>query len=113
MTLDVTNMFREILLHTNENDYHRYLVRNSQGNTQDCLMLCLTFGVASSPFLAMRVLCQQTEDYNEDYPTASSIILLSFNVDDCLTGADTVKEAKDIRSQLCSLLYQTGMTLRK
>ena len=112
MTSDVSEMFREILLHPDE-DYHRYLVRNSQGNIQDWRMLRLTFGVASSPFLAKRVLRQLAEDYKEDYPTASSIILSSFYVDDSLTGADTVQEAEDIRSQLCSLLQKAGMTLRK
>ena len=113
MTSDVSEMFREILLHPDEKDYHRYLVRNSQGNIQDWHMLHLTFGVASSPFLAKRVLRQLAEDYKEDYPTASSIILLSFYVDDCLTGADTVQEAEDIRSQLCSLLQRAGVILRK
>ena len=103
-------MFRKILLHPDEKDYHRYLVRNSQGNIQDWRMLRLTFGVASSPFLATTVLRQLAEDYKEDYPTASSIILSSFYVDDCLTGANTVQEAEDIRSQLCSLLQKAGMT---
>ena len=80
MTSDVSKMFREILLHPDEKYYHRFLVRNSQGNIQDWRMLRLTFGVSSSPFLATRVLCQLAKDIKEDYPTASSIILSSFYV---------------------------------
>ena len=74
MTLDVSQMFEEILLHSNEKDFHQYLACNSQGNIEDWHILCLTFRVASSPILAMSVLCQLAED-NKDYPIVSSIIL--------------------------------------
>ncbi len=76
-------------------------------------MTRLTFGVASSPFLATQVLHQMAEDYQCSHPKAAKLIMSAFYVDDCLTGANTVKEATEIREELNSLLAEGKMTLRK
>lgn len=76
-------------------------------------MTRLTFGVASSPFLATQVLRQMAKDYQDSHPKAAKIIMSAFYVDDCLTGANTVMEATEIREELNSLLAEGKMTLRK
>jgi len=48
-TADISNMYREILFHPAGRDFHRYLVRNSNGEIEDWRMKHLTFGVSSSP----------------------------------------------------------------
>ena len=55
MTADIGKMFREIALDPGEHEYHRFLLTAEEGQIEDWRMLCLTFGVASSPFLATRV----------------------------------------------------------
>ena len=52
-------------------------------------------------------------DHQAEYPKASEVIRTSFYVDDCLTGTNTVEEASSLQHQLCALLKQAGMTLRK
>ena len=73
----------------------------------------LTFGVTSSPFLATKVLRQLAEDYQSEFPRAAQIIKESFYVDDCLTGADTLEEAKLVRQELNEVMRKGAMTLRK
>ncbi len=53
---DISKMFREVLLHPDDRDLHRFLFRDEHGNIQDCRMKRVTFGVTSSPFLASQVI---------------------------------------------------------
>ena len=113
MSADISKMFREICLHLDEMDYHRYITTDEEGKTVDCRMKRLTFGVASSPFLATQVLRQLAQTQQAEYPEAAEVILASFYVDDCLAGTDTLEEAVHLREQLNALLATAGMTLRK
>ncbi len=113
LTADVSKMFREICLHPDECDYHRFLLRDTAGELRDLRMKRLTFGVSSSPFLATQVLRQLAENHRHQFPEAAEVVLNSFYVDDCLTGASTVKLAIQLREQLCQLLQIAGMLLRK
>ncbi len=106
-------MFREIVLHQEEKDLHRYLHRDETGQIRDYRMQRLTFGVRSSPFIATTVIQHLTQTHMETHPLAAKIILTQFYVDDCLSGAATNAEADHIRQQLCNLLSLAGMTLRK
>ena len=73
----------------------------------------MTFGITSSPFLASKVLLQVAEDHAEQYPQAAEVVRNSFYVDDCLTGAATLAEAEQLRSDLNALLSLGCLTLRK
>ena len=73
----------------------------------------LTFGIASSPFLATRVLHQMADDYQDKYPEAAAMVKKSFYVDDWLTGANTPEEALQKLQDLCSLVAEGQMVLRK
>ncbi len=87
--------------------------RDKAGQYQDYRMTRLTFGVTSSPFLATQVLRQLASDYEQEFPEASALILSSFYVDDCLTGANNLEEATHISEALNHLLDKAQMTLRK
>ena len=112
LTSDISKMFREVVLDSSERDYHRFL-RRKESQLEDWRMKRLTFGVSSSPYLASQVLRQVAVDHQAEYPKASEVIRTSFYVDDCLTGTNTVEEASSLQHQLCALLKQAGMTLRK
>ncbi len=75
-------MFREIVLHESEGDWHRYLHRSSDGTVTDHWMKRLTFGIWSSPFLATRVIQHLAEQYPHSHPRAAQTILNEFYVDD-------------------------------
>ena len=110
---DISKMFREVGLHPDEQDFHRFLRRDERSFLQDHRMMRLTFGVTSSPFLATQLLRQVAHDYKEEFPDAAAVILSTFFVDDCLMGADTVEEAQTLRESQNALLFEAKMTLRK
>lgn len=56
LTADITKMFREIGLNEADQDFHRFLLRDQEGDYQEWKMTRLTFGVSSSPYLATQVL---------------------------------------------------------
>ncbi len=58
MTSDISKMFREIVLQSSENNFHRFFQRNQNGHLEEWRMRHLTFCVKSSPFLATQVLRQ-------------------------------------------------------
>ena len=68
----------------------------------------LTFGVASSPFLATQVLRRLAKDHYNDFPRASNVLSYSFYLDDCLTGAETVKEAIFLQHELLPTSYESS-----
>ena len=93
---------------------HRFLAKDPDTNQlHNCRMKRLTFGIASSPFLATRVLHQMADDYQDKYPEAAAMVKKSFYVDDCLTGANTPEEALQKLQDLCSLVAEGQMVLRK
>ncbi len=113
MSADISKMFREIGLAEPDRDLHRFLHENSDGQIQDWRMCRVTFGITSSPFLASKALLQVAEDHKNTFPKAAQVVNQSFYVDDCLTGADSLTEAKQLRSDLNSLLSLACFTLRK
>ncbi len=113
MSADISKMFREILLNPEECDFHRFVMRSTSGSILDCRMDRLTFGVKCSPFLATQVLRTLADLHHYSHPSASTAIKESFYVDDFLSGADTVELANALRIELCDLLSQAGMVLRK
>jgi len=73
----------------------------------------VTFGVASSPFLATQALQQLATDFEPQIPSASKVLRKSFYVDDCLTGADSKLEATALQQSLTQLLEKRNFQLRK
>ncbi len=113
LSADISKMFREIALNLEDRDLHRFLMRDARGDVRDCRMERLTFGVNCSPYIATQVLHHLANIYSTSHPLASKAILTAFYVDDFLSGADSVDAADHLRKELCDLLTQAGMTLRK
>ncbi len=113
VTADISKMFREIVLHPDERNYHRFVFRTDNGHLVSARMRRLTFGVTSSPYLATQTLHKLAEECRQQYPLASHTIRHLFYVDDCLAGADTFNQAKELVNELIPALSSIGMTLRK
>ena len=84
MSTDISKMFREVSLHLEDRDLHRYVMKNEneEGLVEDWRMTRVTFGVTSSPFLATQVLRQVAIDHQQEFPEAAALITSSFYVDD-------------------------------
>jgi len=113
LSADISKMFREIRLDPAHQDLHRFILRDQGGAIRDCRMERLTFGVASSPFLATQTLRFLAESFNHKYPRAAHWIKTTFYVDDFVSGAQDTSDATNVREELCALLNENSMSLRK
>ena len=111
---DVAKMYREVLLHPEDQPLHKYIWRESPEQPwKEYQMTRVTFGVAASPYLAEKTLQQVAADHGEEHPTAQWHVLHSFYVDDFLGGAASVEEATLLYQQLSSMLEKGNFHLRK
>lgn len=105
-------MYLQILLYDDDRHYQRILWRRDR-EIETYQFNTLTFGVASSPFLATRVLQQSAVDEHRDYPKAAKILKNHLYMDDLLSGADSIEETREIRNELIALLARGGFTIRQ
>ncbi|XP_071568475.1 uncharacterized protein [Temnothorax nylanderi] len=113
-TADIAKMYRQILIDNRDVDYQRILWRSSPSEpVADYRLLTVTYGTASAPYLALRVLLQLVKDYGDEFPLAALVLRLLTYVDDCTFGADNRDLALQIRDQLIALLAKGGFRLRK
>ena len=114
ITGDVSKMYRAVELEEADRDLHRFLWRATKdGPIKDLRMTRVTFGVASSPFLAVQALQKTAQDFGYQFPLAKDHVLNSFYVDDLLAGADSPEDALQLQRQLRQLLFKGGFDLRK
>ena len=111
---DISKMYREILLSPVDRPLHRFLWRKELTDPwQDFEMQRVTFGVTSSPYIAIKTLMQTATDFGQSFPQAQKHIRESFYVDDFFGGADSVKEASMLRQQINEILSHGGFTIKK
>ena len=68
---DIQKMYREVLLHPEDQPLHRFVWRkDTTGEWLEYQMTRVTFGVASSPYLAVKTLQQTGQDFGREFPTA-------------------------------------------
>ncbi|XP_039308423.1 uncharacterized protein LOC120356777 [Solenopsis invicta] len=82
-------------------------------NLQEFRLNTVTYSLAYAPFLAMRTLRQLAVDEEIRFPHAAVVIQRDTYVDDILTGADTLDEARVLRDELTGLCAAGGFPLRK
>ncbi|XP_018360617.1 PREDICTED: uncharacterized protein LOC108759610 [Trachymyrmex cornetzi] len=111
---DVEKMYRQIQVDPRDVNYQRILWRSSPSTAiQEYQLLTVTYGTASAPFLALRVLRQLAEDEGHDLPLGRHALFTSMFVDDALFGADSKDTVREIRDQLVALLARGQFVLRK
>lgn len=105
-------MYRAVSLPESDKDLHRFIWRNDPGSPlKDFRMTRLTFGVASSSFIANTCIKDNALDFATEYPDAAKEVERSLYVDDCLTGSDSVEGAVALREDLYKLLSKGGYLL--
>ncbi|XP_014215940.1 uncharacterized protein LOC106644786 [Copidosoma floridanum] len=113
-TTDVVQMFRQILVHLDDRDWQRVLWRSSAVEPiMDYRCTTITYGTASAPYLALKVMQTLTTDGAETHPHAAETLRRRLYVDDLFAGADTLDQARQQRDETIQLLSSAGMALGK
>lgn len=113
-TADIEKMFRQILVHEDDQIYQKIIWRiSADQQLQDYQLATVTYGTKAAPFLAMMTLRQLAEDESETFPEASKVLKNQFYMDDLLSGSHTIESAKQLQADLIELLRSGGFNLRK
>lgn len=114
MTADIAKMFRQVEVRQEEWNFQRILWRESPNDeVTDFWLTVVTYGLASSPFNAVRTLNQCALDHEAEFPQAAQTVRDDFYVDDLLTSAESVEEAITMKKNLIALLRKGGFELTK
>ncbi|GFX61451.1 integrase catalytic domain-containing protein [Trichonephila clavipes] len=111
---DVQKMYRMIWINPDQRKLQRILWRENMDEPIKTFELStVTYGTTSAPFLATRTLKQLALDEAGNFPLGSSVVMSDMYIDDVLTGADTLLEAKELKNQLINIFAKGGMVLHK
>ncbi|KAJ8975408.1 hypothetical protein NQ317_018679 [Molorchus minor] len=106
--------FKRDYLNEKQRPLQRILWRDDPSQEVEVYNLnTVTFGLASSPFLAVRCVKQLALDFVGTNPKASEVLSRDFYVDDMLSGADSEEEAIQICRNVSDILGSGGFDLRK
>jgi len=111
---DIRQMYRQIKVHPDDQNFQLILWRDAPTKPLETYKLgTVTYGMNSSPYLALKTLDQLAKDEGEAFPQAAKVLRSQIYVDDIITGADDEKAALELREQLVQLLQRGGFELRK
>lgn len=113
---DIQQMYRQTLIDPCHRDYQRIFWRFNRDNpVQEYRLNTVTYGVASAPFLACRVIQQLVHDEGDAFPLAKEVLSsgMGIYVDDIVTGRDSLKEALAAKAQIIGLFNLGKLHLRK
>lgn len=107
-------MYRQIKVSSTDCEYQHILWRyNPSESLLEYELSTVTYGVASSPFQAIRVLHQLEDDEGDPYPKARSVLSTQTYVDDIISGAGTIEQTLQLQQQVIQLLNRGGLDLKK
>jgi hypothetical protein len=110
-TADIVKMYRQVKITDDDQSKHRIFWREDPA--QPIQEYSLTYGTASAPYLAVRVLQQLSNDEQDSLPLAAEVAKADFHVDDLMSGADTEEDAIRIQDELLELMRWGCLELRK
>ncbi|XP_072933674.1 uncharacterized protein [Epargyreus clarus] len=115
-TADLEKMFRQIWLHSSDQNLQKIIWRNSPlDHLREYQLATVTYGTKAAPFLAMMTLRQLARDEKSNYPDsmAPEVLESSFYMDDLVHGSHTPEEAKQLQVDLINILNSGGFNIRK
>ncbi|XP_053597998.1 uncharacterized protein LOC128668657 [Microplitis demolitor] len=112
-TTDVEKMFRQILVHPEDQKFQRILWINENNQVQDFDLCTVTYGTTSAPYLAGRTLQQLLLDEGHDFPVAVEPFQKGSYVDDITGGADDIKSLNAIATQVEEMALRGCFPLAK
>jgi hypothetical protein len=113
-TSDIVKMFRQILVHPDDQDLQRILWNSGEpGPPIDFRLQTVIYGTACAPFLAIRTLRELASLERDNLPLGAASLDDDSYVDDILSGADTLPDALRRRDELIELLAKGKFELGK
>ncbi|KAJ8966106.1 hypothetical protein NQ317_017401 [Molorchus minor] len=107
-------MYLQINVVEEHRDVQRIVWRsNSNEPVRDFRLNVVSFGVNSSPWLALRTMKQLAQEGKASHPRASKILENGLYMDDVCVGFATVSEALKAKAELIDLLGGAGFQLHK
>ncbi|XP_070072650.1 uncharacterized protein [Drosophila takahashii] len=110
---DIQRMYRCIEMHPEDSQFQRIWWRDKTGELKEFRLTTVTFGTASAPYTAIRVIHQIAQDERENYPLAEKVLKREIYVDDVQSGHETTDGAIRVRNDVIAALRSAGMYLRK
>ncbi|XP_055632763.1 uncharacterized protein LOC129773201 [Toxorhynchites rutilus septentrionalis] len=111
ISADIPKMYRQVGI---DDDFLRIFWRNSSDDALKVYALkTVTYGLASSPFLATMALRQLANDEEQRYPLAATTVKKSFYIDDMLADANSLEESMELLRQVIGLLNDGGFDIHK
>ncbi|GJQ66082.1 hypothetical protein Trydic_g4164 [Trypoxylus dichotomus] len=112
-TSDIEKMCRQCNIMAKQRDLQRIVWRSKKNEELKHFRLnTITYGTASSSYLACRVLYQVAIENENEFPEASNVIKNDFYMDDLLSGAEHVQNALKLKDEIsrniCRLLNVEG-----
>lgn len=100
---DIEKMYRQIQVHPQDRDLQRILWRNGPKEIKEFQLNTVTYGLSCAPFLAIRTLRQLADDENWKSPIGAAVLRSDVYMDDILTGAATLSDAKETASTVADM----------
>lgn len=104
-TSDILKMYRQILVHKSQTRYQRIIWRYNESDDIEIYELnTITYGTAPASYLSTQCLQYLADLEVDNFPLGAIVVRNDFYVDDLLTGADTLFDAKLLRDEVILLL---------
>lgn len=114
MTADICKMFRQVEIQPIHWDLQRILWRSdTKEPIRDYWLTVVTYGLAASPYLAVKALKQCASDAEKEMPRAAQVVQNDFYMDDLLTSVESEPQANTLKLELTELLHRGGFELAK
>ncbi|XP_071642941.1 uncharacterized protein [Temnothorax longispinosus] len=114
LTADIIKMYRQIQVHPSQTRYQRIMWRDSPvTEVKTYELTTVMYGTSSASYLATRCLKHLAELRHDKYPAGLIRVQRDFYMDDLLTGADSITEAREARDEVIALLREGGFELSK
>ena len=111
---DVEKMYRQIIVAPHQRRFQRIIFREDPSEKLRIYDLnTVTYGTAAASYEATRCLQELGFLHREIFPEAAENIISRFYVDDFISGAETVDEAKKLMDDVVKILSSAEMKLRK
>lgn len=114
LSADIKKMFLQILLNDKDLRYHKIFWRfGKEEPLREYVLLTVTFGMKSSPYLANKCMLTLADIYKDEFPLASRATILERYIDDFMSGADTIETLFQLYEQLKTMLSTAKFELAK
>lgn len=114
VSADIVKMYRQIEIAEEHQDLQRIIWReNPNQPLREYRLKVITYGLSSSPYLAVKAMIVGAELWAKEFPDAVQAIKNDCYMDDCITGANSEQEAITLAKDIEFVLNQSKLPLRK